>query len=293
MKHIIAPLTIMASLSLLAACSGNGGSFAYTGRMDVDPVTISAQATGAIESFDIHEGDSVQKGQLLGQINTDRLQAQRKQQEAQLSELDVRRSSAEAQITQAKAQLALARETLSKTEKLVAQGGATRQRRDELSTQVQVDEARLSSLQSNYKLIAAQEEELRAGMEVTDIAIRDAGIVSPIDGVVLNKFHYTGELAAVGTPMVEIANLSQMTVEIYVPLSVLPTVKVGTKATVSVSGVKKSFSGSVYWISSEAEFTPKTILTEETRTTLVYGVKIRVPNPEGVLKIGMPVDVRL
>lgn len=293
MKHIIAPLGLAVLVAILASCSGNGGGFAYTGRLDVDPLTISAQASGAIESLDIHEGDAVEKGQLLGRINTDRLMAQRKQQEAQLAELDVRRSSAEAQITQARAQLSLARETLSKTEKLLAQGGATQQRRDELSTQVQVDEANLSSLQSNYKLISAQEDELRAGMEITDIAIRNARIVSPINGVVLNKFHYTGELAAVGTPMVELANLSEMTVEIYVPLSVLPTVKVGKRAAVSLSGVKREFPGTVYWLSSEAEFTPKTILTKETRTTLVYGVKIRVPNPDGDLKIGMPVDVQL
>lgn len=291
----------------LGSCSGNSNHFAYTGRMDVNPITISSQASGVIDSLNVAEGDPVKKGQVLGQINTDRLVAQRKQQEAQLTELDVRRSAAQAQITQAKAQIAqaqaqlhLAQETLEKTEKVLAQGGATQQRRDELSTQVQVDRANLAAgnanlaaLQSNYKLIAAQENELRAGMDITDISIRDAVITSPINGVILNKFHYAGELAAVGTPLLELADLSEMTVEIYVPLSKLGQVTIGKHATITVDGESKQLSGTVYWISSEAEFTPKTILTQETRTTLVYGVKIRVPNPNGILKIGMPVDVQL
>ncbi|HUX13151.1 MAG TPA: efflux RND transporter periplasmic adaptor subunit [Spirochaetia bacterium] len=293
MKYLIAPGTVALVALLAVSCSGNAGNFAYTGRMDVDPVTISSQTSGVIETFDIHEGDTVQKGELLGEINADRLEAQRKQQVAQLAELDIRRGAAEAQISQARAQLSLAQETLAKTEKLLTQGGATGQRRDELSTQVQVDQASLIALQSNYKLISAQEDELRAGMDITDISIRDARILSPISGVVLNKFHYSGELAAVGTPMVELADLSVMTVEIYVPLSVLGSVTIGKQTTVSASGVMKDFLGTVYWVSSQAEFTPKTILTRETRTTLVYAVKIRVPNPNGVLKIGMPVDVRL
>jgi HlyD family secretion protein len=62
---------------------------------------------------------------------------------------------------------------------------------------------------------------------------------------------------------------------------------------VIVTGVNDSYTGTVVWIASEAEFTPKTILTRETRDTLVYEVKIRVHNPLGELKIGMPVDVIL
>ena len=288
------PLVALAAIpALLIACSPRGNSFAYTGRMDVDPIILSAQANGVIDVLTVKEGDAVRKGELLGQINTDRLQAQRRQQEAQLAELDVRRSAAEAQIRQAEAQLKFTRDTLAKTEKLLSEGGATRQRRDELATQATVGEQNLAALQSNIKLISAQEDAVKAGIDLTDIAVRDARIVSPIDGIVLDKFHYQGELAATGTPLLELANLEDLTVEIYVPLAALGSIKIGESASVSVDGVARRFSGRVTWISSEAEFTPKTILTQETQTTLVYGVKIRVPNPDGILKIGMPAEVRL
>jgi len=275
------------------ACSGNGGEFAYTGRTDVEPITLSAQASGVIDELTVSEGDTVGQGQLIGRINTDRLEAQRRQQEAQAEELEVRRAAAEAQIRQAQAQLDFSRETLARTEKLLAEGGATRQRRDELSNQVTVQQESLSALRSNHRLIEAQERELRAGMDLTDIAIRDARVISPIDGVVLDRFHQPGELAAIGTPLLELADLSVMTVEIYVPLAALTTITLGQQAQLSADGLQQALDGRVSWISSESEFTPKTILTRETRSTLVYGVKIRVPNPDGVLKVGMPVSVRL
>lgn len=282
----------LAAISILASCSRDNRQLAYSGRMEVDSITISSQVSGMIDSLSVEEGDAVTRGEQLGQINTDRLQAQRRQQEAQLAGFTVQRDAAEAGIQQAEAQLAFTRETLAKTEKVLAQGGATQQRRDELATQARVQQANLAEIRSNHRLIAAREQELRAGMDLTDITIRDARIVSPIDGTVLNKFHHRGELAAVGTPLLEVADLSVMVVEIYVPLSRLGSVAIGQEAAVSVEGRSASLPGTVFRVSSQAEFTPKTILTEETRATLVYGVKIRVANPDGILKIGMPVDVR-
>jgi HlyD family secretion protein len=315
-------LSFLLAFSALALAAGWADSrkFAYTGRMDADTITISSQSTGLIESLSIGEGDAVRKGQALCRVNIDRLMAQRRQQGAQVAELEVKSAAAqaqvqqaeaqiqqaEAQIQQAEAQLGFTEATLARTERVLAEGGVTQQSRDLLATQASVDRANLAAAQSNYaaaqsnalalqsnaKLIPAQEEELRAAVQLTDLAIREATAVSPIDGVVLNTFHRKGELASVGTPLLELADLSVLTVQVYVPLSQLGSFSIGTPAAVSADGVNKTLRGTVYWISSESEFTPKTILTQETRTTLVYGVKVRVPNPEGILKIGMPVEVR-
>lgn len=289
----LSPLLASLFAVVLASCSGNGHQFSYTGQAEVDSIVISSQSSGLIDAVNVREGDRIHKGEVLARVNTDRLLAQQKQQEAQLAELGVRHSAARAQIVQAQARLKLAEETLRKTERLLASGGVTRQRRDELATEVEADTANLSALRANERLVTAQANELRAGMELTTLSIRDARITSPIDGVVLSKFHRAGELAGVGTPLFEIANLSVMSVEIYVPLAKLSAVKIGEKAAVSVEGVEAPMPGTVYWISSEAEFTPKTILTQETKTTLVYGVKLHVANPHGTLKIGTPVAVRL
>ncbi len=292
MKRNLPLALLVVCLTLFASCADPNGRAVYTGRMDADTVTLSAQGSGTIDSLTVREGDTVKKGQLLCSLNTDRMEAQRRQQEAQLTELAVRRSAAESQIRQAKVQLDFTRETLAKTETLLKEGGATQQRRDELASQADAGQANLDALQSNVALIAAQAEQIRATIALTDIQIRDARIESPIDGVVLNTYRLAGEFAAPGTPLLQVADLSTLTVEIYVPLKDLAAVTIGQKAAISTDGERKKSSGTVSWVSSEAEFTPKTILTQETRTTLVYGVKIRVPNPDGFLKIGMPVDVR-
>jgi HlyD family secretion protein len=299
-------LMFWAAALLLLSCADNGRQFAYTGRTDVDAILLSSQAAGLIDSLPAREGQAVRKGEVLARINTERLRAQAQAQSAQLAQLELRRDTAEAQLEQAQAQvrqaqarLELAQETLARTESLLTEGGATRQRRDELATQLTVEQANLAALRSNqkalesgYKLIGAQEQELRAGMQLTGISIRDAELHSPIDGVVLNTFRHEGELAAVGTPLLEVADLSTLRVEVYVPLAKLGALEIGGEAQVSAEGVPGILKGTVSWIASEAEFTPKTILTQETRTTLVYRVRILVANPDGILKVGMPVDVR-
>ena len=291
---------------LLLSCADNERQFAYTGRADVEAILLSSQSAGIIDSLPVSEGQAVRQGQVLARINTERPRAQAQGQAAQLAQLGLRRGTAEAQLEQAQAQvqqaearLELARETLARTERLLAEGGATRQRRDELATQLTVEQANLSALASNqkalessYKLIGAQEQELRAGMLLTEIGIRDAELRSPIDGTVLNLFRHEGELAAVGSPLLEVADLSTLRIEVYVPLAMLGSLRLGAEARVSGEGLPGILKGTVSWIASEAEFTPKTILTQETRTTLVYRVRVLVPNPERALKVGMPVDVR-
>ena len=125
----------------------------------------------------------------LGQIDTESLEIRRRQQVARIEELELRKESALLQIEQADVQLKYNQETLEKTEKLLSQGGASQQSRDELATKVRVDQASLEILRSNYKLLLAQQEELQAGLELSDLAIRNATILSPVDGIILNRFH--------------------------------------------------------------------------------------------------------
>jgi len=278
---------------LLAGCSGGSAEFRYSGRMDTDTLTISSQTVGLIDSLNVSEGDLVHKGQILGSVDDEKFMAQRDQQSAQFSGFDARTKALQAQIQQSQAQLSLDQQTLEKTEKVLAQGGATVQSRDELATKVQVEGKSVASLKANLKLLLSQENELKAQVQQTDLSIHNSKIISPLDGTVLTKYHFSGELAVLGTPLVDLADLSTLFVKIYVPLNKLGAVKLGQNATVFLDGIKQGFRGRVTWISSEASFTPKTILTQETRTTLVFPVKITVENPEGVLKIGLPVEVTL
>jgi membrane fusion protein YbhG len=111
---------------------------------------------------------------------------------------------------------------------------------------------------------------------------------------VLTTYSKRGEFVQVGQPLYKIANLDTVELRAYVTEPQLAQVKLGNSADVSVDvdGGRRTLPGVVSWISSQAEFTPTPIETRDERTNLVYAVKLRVANPGGLLKIGMPADVQ-
>jgi HlyD family secretion protein len=128
---------------------------------------------------------------------------------------------------------------------------------------------------------------------VVNKKIKDAVMVAPTGGIISEKYFELGEAIPPLSPIVEIIEIRKVEVKIYISEKKLPEVKYGQEARVTVDGLEKELNGTLSWVSPKAEFTPKTILTPETRTSLVYAVKISVPNPEGILKHGMPVEVFL
>jgi HlyD family secretion protein len=134
----------------------------------------------------------------------------------------------------------------------------------------------------------------RAALEVAEATFAYTTLTSPINGVVLRKHVEPGEVVAAGTPIVTIADLDDIWVRIYVPETQLGRVKLGQTGEVTTDSYRgKIYRGRVIYVSSEAEFTPKTIQTFEERVKLVFAVKVKVDNPAQELKPGMPADVRL
>jgi HlyD family secretion protein len=232
-----------------------------------------------VERFSLEEGDDVEVGQPIAVISTDQLQARKQQQIHQLDELD-------GSLASSTAQLELQRSTLYKMRNVAAAGGVSSQNTEELATQLKVSEAQRTVLLS-------KKEQVNDALNIIELQIKDATISSPIRGTILNKYFQTGELVNPGMLVAELADLSKFEAKIYLPLDKLNQVKIGQEVSIRIDGSSKTFPGKISWIASESEFTPKTILTKETRTTLVYAVKVLVENKEGILKIGMPIEVTI
>ena len=118
--------------------------------------------------------------------------------------------------------------------------------------------------------------------------------MTPIKGIVLEKYAENGEFVTIGKPLFKIANMEQMFIRAYVTSAQLKDIKVGQQAKVFADygdGQKKEYAGTVSWISSKSEFTPKTILTEDERADLVYAIKVSIKN-DGYVKIGMYGEVK-
>ena len=142
--------------------------------------------------------------------------------------------------------------------------------------------------------VQARERELRAELEAAKTQLSYTEIRSPLDGVVLTKNVEAGEFVNPGTPVVTIANIDDLWMNVYIPETQTGLVKLGQAVRVTVDSFPgKAFNGKITFVSSESEFTPKTILTREERIKLVYRTKISLEDTQQRLKPGMPADAEI
>jgi HlyD family secretion protein len=153
--------------------------------------------------------------------------------------------------------------------------------------QVKVDKGTKGEIDS----AAARLEAARAALEMAKAQVDFASINSPLDGVVTQVSTSVGENAAPGKTLATVADLTQLTIKIYVPETEIGDITIGRKATVTTDSSDRVFAASVLRIASEAEFTPGNIETKDQRVKLVYEVELALDDAGDVLKPGMLADV--
>ena len=280
--------------------------------------TLAAGAVvGAIDSAPLAlERDALvaQRAATAARVGEIRLQADVVQ--AQRAAAVAQRDAAQAQRGALVAQHEIAERAHERTKRLVAQQAATAQQLDQTERDVRVlaqqIKAQDDQIEAHERQIAAQAEQVlvaraqerTVNQQVTaadaqvvrvDDRIRRAQIRNPLAGTVLTSYVKAGELVQMGQPLYKIANLDSVDVRAYVAEPQLATIRLGQEARVTLDAgpnQRQTIVGTLTWISSQAEFTPTPIQTREERADLVYAIKIRVPNQNGVLKIGMPADVQ-
>jgi HlyD family secretion protein len=278
-------------------------------------LTASADV-GAIDPVDLQ----LQRNQVAAQhaateSRVDETSRQRAVIEAQRAAAAAQVDAARAQRSALDSQLEIARRTLDRTRGLLVLLAATAQQLDQAERDVRVLEdqvkaqdgqiiaqsKQVAAYDGQLAAVAAQQrtatrQAVSAGAQVAiaDDRLRRARIVNPVAGTVLVTYAETGEYIQLGQPLYKIADLSTVDVRAYVTETQLSGLQIGNQVRVNVdtgTDQREPLMGTITWIASTAEFTPTPIQTRDERSDLVYAVKIRVPNPRGLLKIGMPVDV--
>ena len=285
-------------LFLMTACQ-EVAEYDAQGTFEATEVTLSAESNGKILHFDVNEGDIVQSGVVIGAIDSIQIFQQRKQLIAQQAALLNSRPDKEKQVAAIKQQIATANRELQRVESLLGDGAATSKQRDDIKAQINLLQdqlsATLSTLDKNTSSINNNATALEAQIAALDDLLSKCRIISPINGTVLVKYAQAGELAAIGKPMMKVADLSQIYLRAYFTSDQLAHLNLGNEVTVTADfggDQRYDYKGKVVWISSESEFTPKTIQTKDTRANLVYAVKIAVKN-DGRLKVGLAGEVKL
>ena len=287
-----------AGLVVLSSCGKKEKAYDATGTFETTEVTVAAEQSGALMKFDVNEGDEMPLGMEVGLIDTTQIWLKIKQAGATKAVYQSQKPDMEAQIAATRQQLAKARQEQQRYKELVADGAAPSKMLDDATNQVQVLQkqlnAQISSLNTQLSTLDSQLSTVDVQVSQLKDQLQKCHITTPIKGTVLEKYIERGEFVAVGKPLFKIADTENMFIRAYVTSAQLKDIKVGQKATVFADygdGQKKEYEGTVSWISSRSEFTPKTILTDDERADLVYALKVAIKN-DGYVKIGMYGEVK-
>ena len=323
MKKILS----LASIAIImVACGNKEKEYDATGTFEATEVTVSAKSTGELKLFNVAEGEQVENGNAVGRIDAIQLQLKKEQLETTRGQLNAnkrqmassrkannsRQLDLERQVASIRQQIANAQRERQRFTELVRDGAVPRKQLDDINYQIKVLEKQLEAtsdqIRSNNASLADQNAGISAqidgidsqvaGLEAQIRQIEDqianTEITAPFTGTVLEKYVEPGEFVTTGKPLFKIADTQNMFMRAYVTSAQLQNIKVGQKVKVFAdygNGQKKAYDGTISWISSRSEFTPKTIVTDDERADLVYAVKIAIKN-DGYAKIGMYGEVK-
>ncbi|HSN48901.1 MAG TPA: HlyD family efflux transporter periplasmic adaptor subunit [Flavobacterium sp.] len=288
MKKII-PILMLASL---ISCNKNNEKADGYGNFEATEVTISSEASGQIEYLKVEEGDILEPNSQVGLIDTTQLYLNKQQLFASKSTVYSKSANVLSQAKVLQEQLKTTVIEKKRIQNMFAENAATKRQVDEVDGRVSVIQEQIKSVQTQNSPIINEVKSIDVQIEKINDQIQKSKIINPIKGTVLVKYAEPNEVTAFGKPLYKIADISEMTLRVYISETQLSQIKVGQKVTVKIDGEKemKSFPGTISWIASSAEFTPKVIQTKEERVNLVYAVKVIVKN-DGTFKIGMPAEM--
>jgi HlyD family secretion protein len=276
--------------ALLLSCSENRTTSDAYGHFESESVIVSAETAGRILGMDVDRGMAVTEGFPAVLIDTTAHHLQLTQLKAQKAAIQARKRNVTAQVAVLEARKKNLRLNLDRTKNMLLEGAATKKQLDDLESQLEVADKEIAGNRVQFATIDAESAVVDAQIEVVAEQLRRNRIFSPLTGTVIETYAREGELMTPGKPLFKVADLSSLTLKVYVSGALLPSIKTGDKVRVLAdrdAETMQEYEGQVSWISPEAEFTPKNIQTREERLKLVYAVKIEVKN-DGSLKSGMP-----
>lgn len=286
-------------LIILGACSSNQNDFDASGNFEAVETIIPAEANGIIKSLTVQEGQTLKSGQVVGYVDSLQLYLKKKQLQAQIEAKLGGKPDIPVQLSVLQEQLKNAKAEKKRIENLLKGGAATTKQLDDIQTGIaQLNKkiaAQKSALTISTEGINKGIVPLRIQIAMVEDHLQKCKIINPMKGTVLVKYAEENEMAGVGKPLYTIANLSPILLRVYITENQLAKIHLNQKVNVFTDDGKGGFhktEGNITWISTKAEFTPKTIQTKEERADKVYAVKVRVKNTKGAYKIGMYGEIK-
>ena len=284
---------LVMGLTVISCNNKNEASDAF-GNFEADDQIVSSEIPGKLLSSNFEEGMTLAKGAEIAVVDTVPLILQVAQLESQMTTIQARKQSVNMQIAVIEQQKKNLEKDRARIANMFKDGASTQKQVDDVNGNMEVLSKQIASTHSQETILSGERE-----VAVTQLAqLRDkigrCRILSPINGLVLERYKRAGELVGQGQSLCRIADVSSLNLRVYVSGDQLSHLKIGQKVKVLIDesvSKNKTMEGTVTWIATEAEFTPKIIQTKVERVKLVYAVKVKVNN-DGSLKIGMPGEIK-
>ena len=292
MKRNLLSLLPFLGILLLGACSEEQTADAY-GNFEDDALVVSAETAGKLVYYTVEEGKQIKKGELVAVIDTAQFYYQKQVLLSGMKTIDSKAESVESQRAVLEKQLELLLTNQKRIHKMRKDGAATQKQVDDIDSQVEIVKQKIENIQVQRNSVLAEKQSLEAQIGQINDRISKSVIRNPIDGTVLVSYVKQDEFAAPGKPLYSIQDISSLILKAYVSETQLSRIKLNqnVKVEIDVEDGHRELPGTIIWISDKAEFTPKQIQTKEERRNLVYAIKVKVDNKEGMLKIGMPANL--
>jgi len=249
-----------------------------SGIVEADQNDLSFRIPGKISGIYFDEGDYVDSGKVVAELDNSELAAVVDQAEKSYE-------AARAGIVQLEVSLETITRNLGKIKSLIPSGAATQSQYDDLFDQKRQVEAQLNYSRKNL-------EALKASVELARIRLSYSSLTSSDKGTVLTRMYEPGEVINAGSPVLTLADLEKVNIIVYLPEIDLGKIKLSQEVEILVdSHPNQGFPGKIEYISDKAEFTPKNIQTKAERIKQVFEIKVTSDSHNGILKPGLPCDV--
>ncbi|MEW6740789.1 MAG: HlyD family secretion protein [Nitrospirota bacterium] len=321
-KLLIAGIIVLIGVAVFLISRFGGkqeqGVLTVSGNVEVTEVNMGFKTSGRVVELLVEEGQKVKKGDKLAILDSAEVESQVAQHRAYLNETITRLQElkagsrpqeieqATANVKYAEAELIKAKKDHERAEVLYKNGAISAQQMDTAKKVYDTATSQHKKALEALSLVkeGPRKEEIRAAenrvrqaeaaLKASEERLKDTILYAPVSGVIMRKNIELGETVAPGIPVYTIGDLENPWIKVYVKEDRLGLVKLGQKAEITTDSYPgKKYEGAVTYISSEAEFTPKNVQTQEERVKLVFGVKVSVKNINDELKPGMPADVRI
>ncbi len=292
-KYFPAIILIWIIILFFSGCSNQEQTeIQVPGVVDGDIVTVKSLVSGTITELDTAEGDRVDKDKLMAKVDSEKVENQVNELEINSRSIDIDTEKLSKKLQLVNSEVLYYKKQVERFRRLTAKNAIPGENLEAMELKLQQSETSRYDINRSLDGLKVQQENIRNKQAYLQLVLKDHSILSPVNGVILEKFISDGEQVVPGTAIVDILDLASLHIEIFIEENEMGRLKLNQEAQIKVDGLKgKELTGTISYFGKKAEFSPKYIISEKERKALLYEVKIKVQDPDGLLKIGMPVTV--